>query len=154
MGAKQTRTIIDFTECPNGPAWYVVVTGFNYEKRFVESFSEKLTSLENTDVAKDVSDIYVPFYEYDRIEKKNGKEKKRHVTYKALPLYVFVRCKMSEKLFWTIRNSEGCIMLLASGSTLNTMTDEEIIKMKNVVKESAELSEKDLKQKEKLKWSK
>ena len=143
MGAKQTRTIIDFTECPSSSVWYVVVTGFNYEKRFAESFSEKLTALENQDIAKDVSDIYVPFYEYDRIEKKDGKEKKRHVTYKALPLYVFVRCKMSEKLFWAMRNSEGCIMLLASGSTLNTMTDLEIEKMKNVVKESAILAEKE-----------
>ncbi len=143
MGAKQTRTIIDFTECPSSSAWYVVVTGFNYEKRFAKSFSEKLTALENEDIAKDVSDIYVPFYEYDKKEYKNGKEKKRHITYKALPLYVFVRCKMSEKLFWAMRNSEGCIMLLASGSTLNTMTDLEIEKMKNVVKESSILAEKE-----------
>lgn len=87
-------------------------------------------------------------------------EQKKQVL-KVMPLYVFVKARMSEKLFYYLKNTAGCANIMAASGSLLTMTDEEIDKITkecnsynnstSILKEATKtLKEKPLKEKLKM----
>lgn len=135
MAKALTKTPIDFSETPTGFRWYTVVTRFNYEQKFMHDFLEGLEAHNFLDL---VEDIFIPAKEYS-LEYENSKGKKvyRNVTDKVISLYVFIKAKMTDRLYWYMRNTAGCATVLATGGALNILSDEEVYKIRTdcIVKE-------------------
>ena len=124
MGQKMMKIPIDFSLCPDYACYYTIVTMFNYEQKFVRDVR---TSLENSGTEELIEDIYIPTTSYDKkyITSKD-EEKVKHVDEKLMPLYVFVKCKMTSELYSFLRNTTGCAAIMSVGNTLSTMNDSEI----------------------------
>lgn len=135
MAKALTKTPIDFTELPTGFKWYTVVTRFNYEQKFMHDFLEGLEAHNFVDL---VEDIFIPAKEYS-LEYENSKGKKAYktVTDKVISLYVFIKAKMTDRLYWYMRNTAGYATVLATGESLNVLSDDEIFRIRTncIVKE-------------------
>lgn len=139
---------IDFSLCPEYSCYYIIVTMFNYEQKFVRDVH---TSLENSGTEYLIEDIYIPMTSYDKkyINSK-GEEKTKHIDDKLMPLYVFVKCTMTSELYTFLRNTTGCAAIMSVGNTLSTMNDSEIDKLREkcnaISKQEAEKFEKQFKE--------
>ncbi len=73
--------------------WYAVHTQVGYEEK-VKSMLKN--NIENAGLKDDVEEIFVPFEEVIEIKKNNKKETVRKCLY---PSYVFIKARMSDKLY-------------------------------------------------------
>lgn len=121
---SQLLASIDFSKTCDTFAWYTVVTRFNYEAKFVSELLDKVS--QNEYLLEYFDDIFIPekkcTVEYINIK---GKIAKRIITDKTMSLYVFVKAKMNEQIYWLIRNTIGCATILAVGDALVVISDEE-----------------------------
>lgn len=130
MGKAMPKTMIDISKAPSDFAWYTVVTKYNYEKKFK---NDLLSGLDNVGLTGEVKEVVVPFREYEEEKKyKNGKTKMVTKIEKIMPLYVFVKCKMTGKMWDYIRKTPGCSAVLATGDTLVTTQEHEIKRIKEM----------------------
>lgn len=128
MGQKMMKIPIDFSLCPDYSCYYTIVTMFNYEQKFIRDVR---TSLENSGTEELIEDIYIPMTSYDeKYITSKGEEKIKHIDNKLMPLYVFVKCKMTSELYSFLRNTTGCAAIMSVGNTLSIMNDSEIDKIK------------------------
>jgi len=73
--------------------WYAVHTQVGYEEK-VKSMLK--SNIDNAGLKDDVEEIFVPFEEVIEIKKNNKKETVRKCLY---PSYVFIKARMSDKLY-------------------------------------------------------
>jgi transcription antitermination factor NusG len=129
MGLKMPVIPVDFANVSSQAEWYTVVTKFNYEQKFVKDL---YAGLRNIGLEENILEVVIPNKEHHQlIVDSKGKEKDKVTIEKVMPLYVFVKAVMTEKVFYYLRNTAGCANIMAAGGSLLTMTEDEIIKIKN-----------------------
>lgn len=128
MGQKMPTVAINLQGVPKNPAWYTVVTKFNYEQKYAKDL---LAGLKNSPAGNKIFEVVVPFKEYREIIKDNkGKEKEKITFEKIMPLYVFVKAEMDDHVWNYLRNTSGAATILAAGGIPLVMTEQEIFKIK------------------------
>ena len=103
------------------PKWYVLHTFSGYEnvaKENLETVVKKF-NLENR-----IFEIVIP--EEDVIEEKNGK--KKLVTRKSMPCYLFVKMIYGDDLWHNITNTRGITGFVGPKGRPLALTDEEVLK--------------------------
>ncbi len=88
--------------------WYVIHTYVGYEEKVAEAIRQRADSL---DMADKIIQVLVP--KEKQIEVKNGKRK--IVSKKIFPGYVFVELKMTEDAWYVVRNTQGVTGFVGSG---------------------------------------
>ena len=137
MGLKMTAVPVNFENVPKDAQWYTIVTKFNYEQKFTKDL---LASIKNLGLENQILEVVLPNKEhYIKTTDDKGKVKTKVTIEKLMPLYVFVKAIMNEKVFYHIRNTAGCANIMAAGGSLLVMTESEI----NNVKQQCGLLEKE-----------
>ena len=113
----------------NDPRWYTVVTKFNYEKKYA---SDIIKGLRNSGMDAYISEVVVPIREYEETVERMGKRRTVIKEDKIYPAYVFVRTIMNEYVWNYLRNLTGAATILATRGSPSYMTDEEMLKIKEV----------------------
>jgi transcriptional antiterminator NusG len=131
MGQKMPVSVINLKDVSLKPAWYTIVTKFNYEKKFA---GDLMLGLKNTNFEDRIIEVVVPLkkieQEVPRKSKAGGTRIK--VTYeKIYPTYIFVKAIMNEDIWNYIRNTAGCSTILAPSGYPTTVSEEEMIKIKS-----------------------
>lgn len=130
MAQVTPLAVISFADISDNFEWYTVVTRFNYEAKFANELLEKLNK--NRELLDYFEDLFIPerkcTVEYKNVK---GHTSKRIITDKTMSLYVFVKVKMTEHIYWQLREITGCASILSTGSMLITLTDEEIKKRRD-----------------------
>lgn len=130
MGQKMPVVRIDLSSCPTDAAWYTVVTLYNYEKKYAEGLLDGLT---NSGLDGKIIEVVVPFKETEyEVTTKTGKKSMKTKVEKIMPLYVFVKAYMCERVWDYMRNTPGVSTILAANGTPSIMGNNEIIKIKNI----------------------
>jgi transcription antitermination factor NusG len=128
MGQKMPMVAINLQSVPKKPAWYTVVTKFNYEQKYAKDL---LAGLKNSPAGDSIFEVVVPFKEHKEIVKDSkGKEKEKVTIEKIMPLYVFVKAEMNDYVWNYLRNTAGAATILAAGGIPLVMTEQEITKIK------------------------
>lgn len=105
------------------PKWYVLHTFSGYENVAKENLENvvKKFNLENR-----IFEIVIP--EEDVIEEKNGK--KKLVTRKSMPCYIFVKMIYGDDLWHNIVNTRGITGFTGPKGRPLALSDEEVMKMR------------------------
>lgn len=128
MGLKMPVIPVNFTNVSQDARWYTIVTKFNYEQKFVKDL---WAGLKNVGLEDNIHEVVLPFKEHREIVKDSkGKDKEKITIEKVMPLYVFVKAVMDERVFYYLRNTAGCANIMAAGGSILVMTDEEVLKIK------------------------
>ena len=109
------------------PRWYVVHTYSGYENK-VKTDLEK--TIKNRELEEFFFDIIVPMEE--QIEIKEGQRKTN--LKKVFPGYVLVKMIVTEKTWYIVRNTRGVTGFVGSGTDPIPLTDEEIRKSRNGIR--------------------
>lgn len=102
--------------------WYVIHTYSGYENK-VKSDLEK--TVEARGMGDRIFEIKVPMEQ--TIEIKNGK--KKVVSRKVFPGYVFVKMLVDDETWYVVRNTRGVTSFVGPGSKPIPLTDEEVCAM-------------------------
>ena len=102
--------------------WYVIHTYSGYEAMVKDSL-EKL--IENNNLQDYIFDIKIPMEK--TIEEKNGK--KKVVSRKLLPCYVFVKLIYSNNVWFLVTNTRGVTGFVGPNGKPLPLTDEEVKRM-------------------------
>ena len=129
MAQKMPPAIIDLSSCPTTAAWYTVVTNYNYEKKYA---GDLLKGLKNSGLEGLILDVVVPIKETEyTVQLKSGKTSKKVQIEKVMPLYVFVKAVMNERVWDYLRTTTGAHTVLAAGGCPSIMNDNDILKIKD-----------------------
>ena len=99
--------------------WYVVHTNTGFENK-VKSNLEK--AVENRNMENLVLEIKVPTEEV--VEETDGK--KKVVTRKVFPSYVFIKMIMTDESWYVVRNTRGVTGFVGPGSKAVPLTEDEV----------------------------
>lgn len=102
--------------------WYVIHTYSGYEAMVKDSL-EKL--IENNNLKDDIFDIQIPMEQ--TLEEKNGK--KKVVSRKLLPCYVFVKMVYSNNVWFLVTSTRGVTGFVGPQGRPLPLTDEEVRRM-------------------------
>ena len=128
MGQKMPVIPVNFENVSKKPCWYTIVTKFNYEAKFV---NDLYAGLKNIGLEDNILEVVIPNKEHrETVIDKKGKKKEKVTIEKVMPLYVFVKAIMTERVFYYLRNTAGCANIMAASGSLLIMTDDEINKIK------------------------
>ncbi|MBE5742865.1 MAG: transcription termination/antitermination factor NusG [Clostridiales bacterium] len=103
--------------------WYVIHTYSGYEALVKDSL-EKM--IENNNLSDTILDIKIPTEE--TIEEKNGK--KKVVSRKILPCYVFIKMVYSNDMWFLITNSRGVTGFVGPQGKAIPLGEDEVRKMR------------------------
>ena len=103
--------------------WYVIHTYAGYES-LVKDNIEKL--IENNNLGDTIVDIKIPMEE--TIEEKNGK--KKVVTRRLLPCYVFIKMVYSNDMWFLLTNTRGVTGFVGPQGKAIPLGEEEVKKMR------------------------
>ena len=103
--------------------WYVIHTYSGYEALVKDSL-EKI--IENNNLSDTILDIKIPTEE--TIEEKNGK--KKVVSRKILPCYVFIKMVYSNDMWFLITNSRGVTGFVGPQGKAIPLGEDEVRKMR------------------------
>ena len=130
MGQKMPAVQINIKDVSEKPQWYVVVTKFNYEKKFAGDLQ---LGLKNSGLDQNIKEIVVPLKETQVTSlTKTGKTRKTTKVEKIYPSYVFVKAIMNETVWNYIRATAGCATILATGADLVIMSERDIDQIKEL----------------------
>lgn len=104
--------------------WYVIHTYVGYEEKVAEAIRQRADSL---DMADKILQVMVP--KEKQIEVKNGKRKV--VSKKIFPGYVFVELKLTEDAWYVVRNTQGVTGFVGSGLEPTPASEAD---MENIIK--------------------
>lgn len=104
-------------------AWYTISTYNGHEDKVADSINERLHSI---DLEGKIFEVLVP--KEKQIEIKNGKRKV--VDRKIFPGYVFVEMKLSDEVWYIVRNTPGVTGFVGTTSQPIPVSDKEIAKIK------------------------
>lgn len=102
--------------------WYAIHTYSGYEEKVAESIRQRAESL---DMKDKIFQVLVP--KEKMIEVKNGKRKV--VEKRIFQGYVLVQMKMSEDVWYIVRNTPSVTGFVGSGAEPTPVSDEEIEKI-------------------------
>jgi len=102
--------------------WYAIHTYSGYEEKVADSIKERMAGV---DMADKIFDVIVP--KEKTIEIKNGKRKV--VEKKIFQGYVLVQLKLSEEVWFIIRNTPGVTGFVGSGVEPTPVSENEIKKI-------------------------
>lgn len=102
--------------------WYVIHTYSGYEAMVKDSL-EKL--IENNNLKDDIFDIQIPMEQ--TLEEKNGK--KKVVSRKLLPCYVFVKMVYSNNVWFLVTSTRGVTGFVGPQGRPLPLTDDEVRRM-------------------------
>ena len=108
---------------PETAKWYVIHTYSGYES-LVKDNIEKL--IENNNLGDTIVDIKIPME--DTIEEKNGK--KKVVTRKLLPCYVFIKMVYSNDMWFLLTTTRGVTGFVGPQGKAIPLGEEEVKKMR------------------------
>ena len=108
---------------PEEAKWYVIHTYSGYES-LVKDNIEKL--IENNNLGDTIVDIKIPMEE--TIEEKNGK--KKVVTRRLLPCYVFIKMVYSNDMWFLLTNTRGVTGFVGPQGKAIPLGEEEVKKMR------------------------
>ncbi len=103
--------------------WYVIHTYSGYEAMVKDSL-EKL--IENNNLQENIFEIQIPTEETLE-EKANGK--KKIVTRKKFPCYVFLKMKYSNDIWYLVTNTRGVTGFVGPQGRPLPLTEEEVARM-------------------------
>lgn len=103
--------------------WYVIHTYSGYEAMVKDSL-EKL--IENNNLQENIYEIQIPTEETLE-EKANGK--KKLVTRKKFPCYVFLKMKYSNDIWYLVTNTRGVTGFVGPQGRPLPLTEEEVARM-------------------------
>lgn len=130
MAKAMPKVMIDISCTPDTPEWYTVVTKYNYEKKFAK---DVMLGKERGGVEEYIKEIVVPFRETKETKiLKSGKTKEKIKIEKIMPLYVFVKCIMNDRVWDYLRSKAGFSAVLAIGDQLVETPEHEIMKVKEI----------------------
>ncbi len=112
--------------------WYTIHTQVGYEEKVKSMLENKLKEMGLLD---DVEEIFVPFEEVIVIKKNNKKEKVKKCLY---PSYVFVKAKMSDKLYNIVRKMSFASGFIGYKNEPAPVDESEIKQIKDRVESSKE----------------
>ena len=107
---------------PEEAKWYVIHTYSGYES-LVKDNIEKL--IENNNLGDTIVDIKIPMEE--TIEEKNGK--KKVVTRRLLPCYVFIKMVYSNDMWFLLTNTRGVTGFVGPQGKAIPLGEDEVKKM-------------------------
>jgi transcriptional antiterminator NusG len=107
----------------NTAKWYVIHTYSGYEAMVKDSL-EKL--IENNNLQENIFEIQIPTEETLE-EKANGK--KKIVTRKKFPCYVFLKMKYSNDIWYLVTNTRGVTGFVGPQGRPLPLTDDEVARM-------------------------
>lgn len=110
-------------DSPETARWYVIHTYSGYEA-LVKDNIEKL--IENNNLHDTIFDIQIPMEE--TIEEKNGK--KKIVSRKLLPCYVFIKMIYSNNMWFLITNTRGVTGFVGPQGKAIPLGEDEVRKMR------------------------
>lgn len=102
--------------------WYAIHTYSGYEENVAESIRQRADTL---DMKDKIFEVLVP--KEKQIEIKNGK--RRVVENKIFQGYVLVQVKLSEDVWFNIRNTPGVTGFVGSGSEPTPVSQDEVDKI-------------------------
>ncbi len=112
--------------------WYAIHTQVGYEDKVKTMLENKI---KEEGLAEDVEEIFVPFEEVIVIKKNNKKEKVKKCLY---PSYVFVKAKMSDKLYNIVKRMSFASGFVGYKNEPAPMDEAEIRQIKERVESSKE----------------
>lgn len=111
-----------------GTHWYVVHTYSGYEDKVSQDL---MTIVENRGLQDVIHEVMVPVEVVQEIKD----DKKREVTHKLYPGYVFVNMVMTDESWYIVRNTRGVTGFVGPDSKPIPLSAEEVERM-GIVKES------------------
>jgi transcriptional antiterminator NusG len=128
MGQKMPAIMISFKNVSPDHQWYTVVTKFDYEAKYAH---DVISGVVNAGLEDDIIDIVVPIRETEvTVKTRGGKDKTKIKVEKIYPGYVFVKARMYGRVWDYLRNTTGAATILATGGTPISMTDAEMLPIK------------------------
>ena len=128
MAQKMPVFTVNLTTVSYDHEWYTVVTKFNYEKKYA---GDVISGLANVGLSDDIIDIVVPIRETEvSVETRAGNIRKKVKVEKIYPGYVFVKARMNARVWSYLRNTTGAATILATGGVPISMTDTDMLKVK------------------------
>ncbi|WP_022670834.1 transcription termination/antitermination protein NusG [Hippea alviniae] len=112
--------------------WYAIHTQVGYEEKVKSMLENKLKS---AGLESEVEEIFVPLEEVIEIKKNNKKEKVKKCLY---PSYVFVKARMSDKLYNLVKRMSFVSGFVGYGKEPVPMDESEIRQIKERVESSKE----------------
>ena len=103
--------------------WYVIHTYSGYEQMVKETL-EKM--VENSNLQEQILEIKIPMEQ--TIEEKNGK--KKVVTRRILPCYVFIKLVYSNNLWFMITNTRGVTGFVGPQGKALPLSEDEVRRMR------------------------
>jgi len=127
MGKKNMLAKVDLSHVDEKPRWYTVVTLFNYEEKYIDNL---LRSISGTQFEQLVTDTFVPIKETTETVKLKSGTKQKIKKEKIYPMYVFVKCNMTEDLWGKLRSITGASVVLTTGGIPIPISEDDIDRMK------------------------
>ncbi len=105
---------------------YTLSVNNNQEESVVENLQNRIKKMW---LADDVTDFFVPAA--NEVTVVRGK--KKIVSYKLYPWYVFIKMKMNDKIWYVVRNTPGVRLIIGAETTPIPLTEEEFENIKKQV---------------------
>ncbi|WP_035586578.1 transcription termination/antitermination protein NusG [Hippea jasoniae] len=112
--------------------WYTIHTQVGYEEKVRSMLRNKLKS---AGLEEDVEEIFVPMEEVIEIKKNNKKEKVKKCLY---PSYVFVKARMSDKLYNLVKKMSFTSGFIGYKNEPAVVDEKEIQQIKDRIESSKE----------------
>ena len=120
---------VDLSNVPQKYKWYVVVTKFNYEQKYIKNVREAVAG---TDLEHLISDYYIPIkYTKETVTLADGTKKdKIHKVKGAFSNYIFVKCILTERIWNLLRETTGIAVIPNVGGIPKWLEQSDINKIK------------------------
>ena len=123
MAKKITLGSVDLENISPDFCWYPIVTRFNYEEMYINNI---IQAVDGTDLQELISDYYVPI----KYIKDSDEKKRVHKIKGCYSNYVFVKCKMTDRLWNLLRTTTGVAIVLSTGGIPVPISESEMNRMK------------------------
>lgn len=110
---------VDLTNVSPDFCWYSIVTRFNYEEMYINNI---IQAVDGTDLQALIEDYYVPI----KYIKDTDEKKKIHKIKGCFSNYVFIKCKMTDRLWNLLRTTTGVAVVLSTGGIPVAISEEDI----------------------------
>ena len=111
--------------------WYVVSAFNGHEDKVCGDLTNKLSEPSQFEGLFE-SAFTGTYYETENVTLKSGKTKEKKTKINLFPSYIFIRCVMTDDVWYAIRNTPGCTGIIGShggGAKPTTIPDEDMIRI-------------------------
>lgn len=111
--------------------WYVVSSFNGHEDKVCGDLTNKLSDPSQFEGLFEAA-FTGTYYETEMVTLKSGKIKEKKTKINLFPSYIFIRCIMTDDVWYAIRNTPGCTGIIGShggGAKPTTIPDEDMIRI-------------------------